>query len=151
MPSGNLSGMEISDSELHSVIFDLTKSIAGHSGLETLCDALAAALRRVVEFDDLALGLYDPDRNEFRLHALSSNRPHVQNPPTSAGAEPVAERVWREQKPLVLSSLENETSGGNIIRFTRDAGVRALIVVPLSNGGTAGAAVVRLRPSVFSG
>ena len=75
MPSVNILGMAISDPEIHSVIFDLTKSIAGHSDLETLCQALAASLRRVVNFDDLGVALHDPDRNEFRLHAMSTNRP----------------------------------------------------------------------------
>ncbi|HTS61131.1 MAG TPA: GAF domain-containing protein, partial [Candidatus Acidoferrales bacterium] len=126
--------MAISDPEIHSVIFDLTKSIAGHSDLETLCQALAAALRRVVNFDDLGVALYDSGRSEFRLHALSTNRPRPQEIPIPADGNPLAEWVWREQKPLVLPSLEDETRGGEVIRIAREGGVRALIVVPLSNG-----------------
>ena len=134
MPSVNIFGMAISDPEIHSVIFDLTKSIAGHSDLETLCQALAASLRRVVNFDDLGVALHDPIRNEFRLHALSTNRPPPEEIPIPAGGNPLAEWVWREQKPLVLPSLEDETRGGEVIRIAREGGVRALIVVPLSNG-----------------
>ena len=60
MPSVNIFDMAISDSEIHSFIFDLTKSIAGHSDLETLCDALAAPLKRVVKLRRLGRRLARP-------------------------------------------------------------------------------------------
>jgi len=71
VPSVKIFDMAISDSEIHSVIFDLTKSIAGHSDLETLCDALAAPLKRVVNFDDLGVALHDPIRDEFGCMPLA--------------------------------------------------------------------------------
>lgn len=92
--------MAIPDSEIHSVIFELTKSMAGHSDLETLCHSLAASLRRVVSFDDLGLILHDPIRNELRLHAISTNRPFPQNGKVvSPDDDPVAISVWRNQTP----------------------------------------------------
>ena len=127
--------MATSDSDIHSVIFDLTKSIAGHSDLETLCHSLAASLRHVVSFDDLGLALHDPIRNELRLHAISTNRPSSRNGiVVSLDRDPVAISVWREQKILVLPSLEKEEGTGETIRMALEAGLRTMILVPLSNG-----------------
>ena len=135
MPSDTILDMAVSDSEIHSVIFDLTKSIAGHSDLETLCQSLAASLKRVVSFDDLSVGLYDPVRNEFQLQVLITNRPHERKTAISATADTAVLSVWRDQKPLVLPSLENDTCAGEAIRrIVLEEGVRALTLVPLSNG-----------------
>src|SRR5208282_2438567 len=64
--------MQISESEIYKALFDLSQSIAGQPDLETLCNALAASLRRVVSFDSLGLVLHDPIHNQLRLHAVST-------------------------------------------------------------------------------
>src|ERR1035437_3478045 len=116
-PPDTIVDMGLPDSEIYKVLFDLSQSIAGHSDLETLCNSLAGALRRVVSFDFLALVLHDPVHDQLRLHAVSANRPYRDKEivlPT--GGEHIGARVWREQKPLVLSSLDEEAarSGGVI-------------------------------------
>nr|WP_321471803.1 sigma 54-interacting transcriptional regulator [uncultured Paludibaculum sp.] len=127
--------MEIPDSEIYKVLFDLSQVVAGHTDLETLCNSLAGSLRRVVAFDFLALVLHDPVRDELRLHAISTNRPYKdrQRIVSTQGDEPGA-RVWREQKPLVLSPLENETRWGDVVQEALDEGIHAMVLVPLSNG-----------------
>jgi GAF domain-containing protein len=128
--------MEIPDSELYKTLFDLSQSIAGHSDLETLCNSLAGSLRRVVSFDFLALVLHDPVHDQLRLHAVSANRPYKDKEIIlPADGEHFGAKVWREQKPLVLSPLEKEEAGsGDVIQEALEVGIHALTLVPLSNG-----------------
>ncbi len=123
------------DAVIYKALFDLSQSIAGHSDLETLCNSLAGSLRRVVSFDFLALVLHDPVHDQLRLLAISATRPYKDREiviPTDG--DHVGAWIWREQKPLVLSPLENETRWSDVIREALEEGIRALTLVPLSNG-----------------
>jgi formate hydrogenlyase transcriptional activator len=123
------------DSEIYKALFDLSQVIAGHTDLETLCNSLADSLRRVVSFDFLALVLHDPVHDQLRLHAVSANRPYKEKEVVlPADGDHVGALVWREQKPLVLSPLENEARWGDVFQEALKEGVQALILVPLSNG-----------------
>ena len=127
--------MALPDLEIYKALFDLSQSIAGHTDLETLCNSLAASLRRVVSFDFLALVLHDLVRGELRLHAISTNRPYKHKEvvfPTEG--DHVGARVWREQRPVVLSPLEDEAHASHVIREALEDGIHALTLVPLSNG-----------------
>ena len=108
--------MGIPDSEIYKALFDLSQSIAGHSDLETLCNSLAGALRRVISFDALALVLHDATHNQLRLHAVSTTRPYRDRHHVlpAEGGHPGAV-VWREQKPLVLSPLDQKAQLSEVI------------------------------------
>jgi formate hydrogenlyase transcriptional activator len=123
------------DGEIYKALFDLAQSIAGHTDLETLCNALAASLRRVISVDYLGLLFHDPARDQLRLHTLNGNKLHKEPEimfPTNG--DHFGAWVWREQKPLVLSPLESETRWRDIIGEAIEAGIHAFILVPLSNG-----------------
>jgi formate hydrogenlyase transcriptional activator len=125
----------IPDSEIYRALFDLSQSIAGHSDLETLCDSLAVSLRRVVSFDSLALVLHDPVHDLLRLHAVSTSRPHPDKEVVlRADGDHVGAWVWREQKPLVLSPLEEQAPCNDVVQQALEKGIHALTLVPLSNG-----------------
>jgi formate hydrogenlyase transcriptional activator len=128
-------GMQLPDAEIYKALFDLSQSIAGHTDLETLCNSLAGALRRVVSFDFLALILHDPIHDQLRLHAVSASRPYEDKEVVlPAGGDHPGGWVWREQHPLVLSPLESEAVGSDVIEEALKKGVHALTLVPLSNG-----------------
>jgi formate hydrogenlyase transcriptional activator len=123
------------DTVIYKALFDLSQSIAGHSDLETLCNSLAGSLRRVVSFDFLGLVLHDPVHDMLRLHAISANRQHKeQQAAFPSDGDHIGAVVWREQKPLVLSPLENETRWSDMIQEALNEGIHALTLVPLSNG-----------------
>jgi formate hydrogenlyase transcriptional activator len=127
--------MQLPDAEIYKALFDLSQSIAGHTDLETLCNSLGGALRRVVSFDFLALILHDPIHDQLRLHAVSASRPYEDKEVVlPAGGDHPGGWVWREQKPLVLSPLESEAVGSDVIEEALKKGVHALTLVPLSNG-----------------
>ena len=134
-PPDNIPTMGTSDSEVYEALFDLSQAIAGHTDLETLCNSLAASLRRVISFDFLALVLHDPVHDQLRLHAVSADRPYKDKQIVlSAAGDHAGARVWRDQKPLVLSPLEKEARRGEMIEEALKEGIHALILVPLSNG-----------------
>jgi formate hydrogenlyase transcriptional activator len=124
------------DAVIYKALFDLSQSIAGHSDLETLCNSLAGSLRRVVSFDFLALVLHDPVHDQLRVHAVSSTRPFKEREVVlPANGDHIGARAWREQKPLVLSPLEEEAARpGDPIEEALKEGIHALILVPLTNG-----------------
>jgi transcriptional regulator with GAF, ATPase, and Fis domain len=70
------------------------------------------------------------------LHAVSANRPYKDREIVfPADGDHVGAGVWREQKPLVLSSLDEEAArSGGVIQEALQEGIHALILVPLSNG-----------------
>jgi len=127
--------MGIPESDIYEALFDLSQSIAGDTDLGTLCNSLAGSLRRVVSFDFLALVLHDPVHDQLRLHAVSASRPYEDKEIViPADGEHFGARVWREQKVLVLSPLEEEVVGGDVVRQALEEGIHALTLVPLSNG-----------------
>jgi formate hydrogenlyase transcriptional activator len=128
--------MGFSDSEVYKALFDLSQSIAGHTDLETLCNSLAEALRRVISFDFLGLVLHDPVHDQLRMHAVSATKPYKEKElVVSTDSDHVGAWVWREQKPLVLSRLEIEArQSDDALHEALEEGVQALTLVPLSNG-----------------
>jgi len=123
------------DTEIYKALFDLSQSIAGHTDLNTLCHSLADSLRRVVAFDSLGLVLHDGRRNQLRVHSIAPERP-IQDTGivVPADGEHFGAWVWREQKPLVLSPLVDDSRWSHVIEEMRQKGIQALTLVPLSNG-----------------
>ena len=125
---------EAFDSGLYEAIFDLAQAIAGQSNLKTLCDALTASLGRVASFDSLEILLYDPVRNELQSHFGTRGEDGRSAFLVPADGNSVAASVWRDQKPVVSSALEDASQGDPSIGKLFDEGVRTITVVPLSNG-----------------
>ena len=97
--------------------------------------APASSLRQVISFDFLGILLHDPIANQLRFHAVSTEAPYLEQ----ALVIPVRRdhgiaRVWFEQKPLVLSRLEDVFREQDALRLALERGIRALMLVPLSNG-----------------
>jgi formate hydrogenlyase transcriptional activator len=134
-PPDSIVDMGIPDSEIYKALFELSESIAGQTDLETLCNALAGSLHRVVSFDFLALPLYDPVHNQLRVHAISASRPYKDRElVVPVEGDDVGARVWREQRAVVLSPLEEVDPRSESIQEALEEGIHALTLVPLSNG-----------------
>lgn len=123
------------DSEIYRALFGLSRSIAGHTDLETLCNSMAESLRGVVAFDYLALVLHDSVHNELRLHAVSTDMPYQgKEVGVPADGDHAGARVWREQKSAVISLAEEEAREHPFATEAVKYGIQALTLVPLSNG-----------------
>jgi formate hydrogenlyase transcriptional activator len=128
-------GMATAEQEIYKVLFELAQTIALDTDLETLCNSLAVALRRVVSFETLGLILYDPAHEQLRLHTVGPGRPfNVEEVVLSADGDNVCAWVWREQRPLVIPSLEEAAQLDRQIQVALEKGIQALTLVPLSSG-----------------
>ena len=133
--AGTLVRMGVPEFELYKTLVELSRALAGQPDLETLCRSVADSLRRMVEFESLALVLHDPIRDRLRLHSVSAGRPYECGEvvvPTD-GDHPGA-RVWREQKSLVLAVEDVTEAEGRGMQSAREHGIETLVLVPLSNG-----------------
>lgn len=125
-----------SEAEIYRVLFGLSQVLAGHSDLETLCNALADSLRAVIPFDFLSLVLHDPVRDELRIHALNARRPTGARPPVvvRVDSDHPGACVWRNQQPLVLSPLSACGREKPYFQEAAKAGIEAFALLPLSTG-----------------
>ena len=127
-----IGAMEASSSDLYQAILTLSRSIAGHTDLESLLSGAAEPLRQIVGFDYLAMILHDADRkgtDGYILYAPAG----VENLRLPVDQDP-AGWVWLHQQPLVIPSLEGESRWPEFVERARAAGVRALTLVPLTAG-----------------
>jgi formate hydrogenlyase transcriptional activator len=123
-----------SPTEIYEAVLTLSQSIAGRMDLDALLSGVAESLGRIVHFDYLGLILHDPIADV--MHGYILNAPG--NPATTRLDMPVdqdpAGWVWRNQQPLVISSLQSETRWPEFVRRSRDVGNTALVLVPLTSG-----------------
>ncbi len=118
----------------YRTLLEVSASIAAHRDLPELFHELAQSLHRVVRFAYMRLILYDAERNVMRVHSLEAAKPSAEH----LGCQdlPVEESpggwVWRTQRPLVLSSLENETRFPRVTSLLRQQNMRSFCVIPLT-------------------
>src|SRR6202040_3407806 len=95
--------------------------------------ALVKGLQPLVDFDFLAVSLFDPERNVMRVHALDSSTDSPIKPGMELSMEEsIAAVVWRTQQPLIISDTERETRFNSAIKLIREHGVRSSCLVPLT-------------------
>jgi formate hydrogenlyase transcriptional activator len=130
-----MGAVSASPSDIYEAVLELARSIAGHTDLESLLSGVAQSLRRVVDFEYVALVLHDRDGRAMRLHVLNASGPldlrAGEHLPLEQGP---AGWVWQNQQPLVIGSVEGETRWREFMEQARGAGLQALTVVPLTVG-----------------
>jgi formate hydrogenlyase transcriptional activator len=114
----------------------VTEAVISHRELPDLFRAFAAELRRVADFDYIAVLLHDPARGVMRLHLQESD----ESSPVEPGWEvPVADSpaglVWRTQQPLVVHDLGAEARFPAVTSLLRRSGVNSYYVFPLTSAG----------------
>src|SRR3974377_648964 len=126
--------MGASSTEIYEAVVALSRSLAGHSDLESLLSGVGKSLRRIMGFDYIGLILHDPNGNAMQGYILTEPG----NPGTTRLRLPVdqdpAGWVWLNQQPLVISPLQSETRWPEAAQFARDFGVSTLVLVPLTSG-----------------
>ena len=124
-----------SSTEIYNAVLTLSRSIAGHNDLGSLLSGVAESLRRVVDFEFVALILHDPDGNRMQLHVLNASGPLEIRADTRVPLEQdPAGWVWLHQQPLVIPSIEDETRWPEFTKRALAGGVRALTLTPLTAG-----------------
>jgi formate hydrogenlyase transcriptional activator len=124
-----------SPGEIYEAVLALSRSIAGQNDLGSLLSGVAGALHRIVAFDYVALILHDPAEDSMQSYVLSaSGSQDVRSGMRLPLEQDPAGWVWRNQKPLVLPTLEGETRWPEFMELVRSAGLKALTLVPLTAG-----------------
>jgi formate hydrogenlyase transcriptional activator len=125
--------VEASSTELYEAVVALSRSIAGHSDLESLLSGVADSLRRIVGFDYVGMTLHERVGNRMRSHFL-------REPGTTIASlcvpvdQDAAGWVWLNQQPLVIRCLDDESRWPEFQKRVGAAGVRAVTLVPLTAG-----------------
>jgi len=114
-------------------LLEVSEAIAQQRDLPALFHDLSERLHSVVDFDFLALTLYDSVRQVMRLHVLETRLPSEKR----AGSESAvlghpSGWVWQTQNCFVVSDTEMETRFPDFLRQLREGGVRSFALVPLT-------------------
>jgi formate hydrogenlyase transcriptional activator len=131
-----MKGVRHAESNLYQALFELARSISGHTDLDSLCCGLARSLQRIVAFDYLGLILYDPVRSRLWLRALNGKELTGVEEPRMLAADDSNPPgwVWTNQKPLVIRCGNEETDWPQFVGRIRQLGVCSLALVPLTVG-----------------
>src|SRR6266478_3172601 len=118
--------------ERRRTLLDINNAIMSNLTQETLFQAIAQALRRVVPFDRMALFLHDPQRDVLRLFTLESSLPVGQYVVGLEWAPQDSHAGWcfQHQRYLLREDLAKERHYSTEDFLLAD-GVRSLVVVPL--------------------
>ncbi len=123
--------------ERHRILLEISNQMVTNLMEPALLRSIFEALRRVVEFDAAGLALYVPEKDSFRLLAVSGEHiPIVFSTPGMelAKTDTRASVVFDQRRPVVVHDLEQES------RFEDDrllaaTGARSRCLVPLISQG----------------
>ena len=117
----------------YCALLEVSEAIASHRDLSALFQDLARRLHRVVNFDFLALILYEPARGIMRLHILESSiPPHAEVGLELPLGDTPAGHVVETQKPLVVQNIDEETRFPEMLNLMRENGVKSFCGLPLA-------------------
>ncbi|MBZ5563344.1 MAG: sigma 54-interacting transcriptional regulator [Acidobacteriia bacterium] len=119
---------------LYVTLLEVSESIASHRDLSALMHDLAPRLHGLVEFDGLALLLYNPGRNTMRMHILEAADTKALRPGIELPAEETpAGWTVETQEPLLVSDVERESRFPRITTMMKADGVRSFCTLPLTS------------------
>jgi formate hydrogenlyase transcriptional activator len=120
---------------IYEAVLALSRSIAGQTDLESLLSGVAQSLRRVVDFEHVALVLRHPDTGRMCLHLLKgSSLLNLEEDERCLVEQGPAGWAWNNQQPVVVPDLESESRWPEFMQRLRGAGLRAIVAVPLTSG-----------------
>ena len=119
--------------EQFQALLEVSESISLHRDLASLFHDMALRLCGIVQFDFLALILYDAERDVMQLRICESAKPSPAVPSIELKLdESPSGIVLQTQKSLSISSLTNESRFPRLREFLAQQGVESICAVPLS-------------------
>ena len=114
-------------------LLEVSEAIAQQRDLQVLFHDLSERLHSVIEFDFLALTLYDSVRNVMRLHVLETRHPTDKR----VGSESTIDNhpsgwVWQTQNCFIVSDTDTDARYPDFLQHLRESGVRSFAFVPLT-------------------
>src|ERR1700733_4354913 len=114
----------------YEMLIRVSQAIKAHRGCDDLFQALAAELRKVVEFDTVYCIRYDEAAN--RIAWLGSHSPSGIQRPDFPPEEMMTSWVYERQQPLVIPFLDRETRFPRVAEFLRNQGLQSICALPLT-------------------
>ncbi len=115
------------------LLLDVNNAVVSTLDLRGLFTAISANLRRVMRADMTSLGLYEPEKNQIRLHALDfpdSKGLFQEGVVCPMGDSPVSE-VFRSRQPVLHSTADFEKLPTEIGQILMKEGIKSACCVPL--------------------
>jgi formate hydrogenlyase transcriptional activator len=112
---------------------DVARIIASRRNLAALFHDLAERLHCLIDFSYLGVMLYDPAQHVLRLHTLETVAPGPLRPGAAYAVDAIPSGwIWRQQQPLVIGDLDQETRFPQALPVTRAHQIRSFCSFPLS-------------------
>lgn len=84
---------------LYEALFELSQAISGHPDLDSLCQAFSGALKKIINFDELGLVLFNTLSDTYELYGISLPwKPDERVRRMAPGHDNPAGWVWLNQK-----------------------------------------------------
>jgi PAS domain S-box-containing protein len=117
----------------HEALIRVSRAINVHRDPKELFRVLASELQRVVNFDYVALFLYDEAANTIENPALETIAgPGFAIPSGFPPQETITWWVYKHQEPLLVSSRDEETRFPRMMEIWKQYGVQAGAILPLT-------------------
>lgn len=116
-----------------ALLLELSNAVLSNLDAGELFSAISRGIRRLMPFDVVTLGLYDPETNQIRVQQIDAPG---ENELLSGellvpleGSVPGA--VFTSRQPLVMSPIDTERFSSKATRQFVDAGIKSVCCVPL--------------------
>ena len=130
--AAQLSSVDV-QTQKYLTLLELSKAIASHRNLSELFHDIACRLRNLFSFRDLAVMLHDSQRDVMRSYffeGCNEGWATIESTEVAVG-ESINGQVWREQVPLIIRDLDQETRFPPAQKL-RDKGIKSVCCLPLS-------------------
>lgn len=117
----------------YRALLQVSQVIAAHHDLKTLFEELAKRLPDVIPFEVIGLILHDQEHNVMKAYVLKS--PHTEGYPEGLELqmeESASAWVLKNQRPLVIPSLREETRFPKVVKALRSIQVESCCFLPLT-------------------
>ncbi|HXM10885.1 MAG TPA: sigma 54-interacting transcriptional regulator [Terriglobales bacterium] len=117
----------------HEALFRVSRAINVYRDPRELFKVLAHELRQVVDFDFVALFLYDPATNKIRNAVLETLQgPGILVPSDFPAEETITWWVYHHQEPVLISSRDKEERFPRMMELYKHYGLESACVLPLT-------------------
>ena len=130
MPHSGPTSHHRSEAERDRILLEINNALIGSLTQDSLLSAVSNALHRVVDFDAVALMLYIPERDRFRILALEGITRHFRVGQEIERATSSVGWVFEHKQYILRHDLEHEAVHENERRLL-DEGMHSHCVVPL--------------------
>ena len=121
------------DRERLRLLLEVSEAIAAHRDLKVLFNELGKRLPSVVPFEFIGLILHDPLRNVMRIHVIATDRTErIPDGSELTMEESISAWVLKNQIPVVMQRVDEETRFPKIVGMFREMNVRSCCFLPLT-------------------